>query len=77
MFSHCTSLKKINLENFNTKNVINMKGMFGYCYSLIDLDISKFNFENFPIINSMFSFCLKNLKRKINNQVNLKEEAFY
>ena len=28
MLYECSSLKQINLSNFNTKNVTNMKGMF-------------------------------------------------
>ena len=31
MFSGCCSLKELNLSNFNTKNVTNMKGMFSGC----------------------------------------------
>ena len=31
MFSRCSSLKDLNLSNFNTNNVINMKGMFVGC----------------------------------------------
>ena len=28
MFYECSSLKELNLSNFNTSNVVNMSGMF-------------------------------------------------
>ena len=31
MFNNCSSLKELNLSNFNTYNVINMEGMFNRC----------------------------------------------
>ena len=31
MFYNCSSLKKLNLSNFNTNNVTNMIGMFDGC----------------------------------------------
>ena len=31
MFFGCKNLKDLNLLNFNTENVNNMKGMFSYC----------------------------------------------
>ena len=34
MFSGCSSLKELNLSNFITNNVINMKVMFSGCSSL-------------------------------------------
>ena len=44
MFCECSSLKELNLNNFNTNNVTNMKYMFGKCSDKIKLEIkSKFN----------------------------------
>ena len=34
MFEGCSSLKSINLSNFNTKNVTNMSSMFTDCKNL-------------------------------------------
>ena len=34
MFSGCSSLKELNLSNFNTNNVTKMDGMFYNCSSL-------------------------------------------
>ena len=31
MFSECSSLKELNLSNFNTNNVTNMRYMFSGC----------------------------------------------
>ena len=31
MFCDCSSLKELNLNNFNTNNVTNMSCMFSYC----------------------------------------------
>ena len=40
MFSWCSSLKELNLSNFNTNNVTNMKEMLYECISLKDLNVS-------------------------------------
>ena len=34
MFSGCSSLKELNLNNFNTNNVTNMSYMFSGCIAL-------------------------------------------
>ena len=46
MFSGCSSLKELNLSNFNTNNVINMSCMFWECISLKELNLSNFNTNN-------------------------------
>ena len=33
----------LNLSNFNTNNVINMRGMFNKCFILTSLNLSNFN----------------------------------
>jgi len=43
MFNGCSSLKDINLSNFNTQNVINMNAMFERCSSLKEINLSNFN----------------------------------
>ena len=55
MFCGCESLKELNLSNFNTKNVTNMRYMFFRCFSLKKLDISKFNTEN---VNDILIFSM-------------------
>jgi len=43
MFSHCYSLKSINILHFNTKSIQSIKYMFSGCYSLTSIDLSNFN----------------------------------
>ena len=46
MFNWCSSLKELNLNNFNTNNVTDMEGMFCCCSSLIELNFNNFNTDN-------------------------------
>ena len=46
MFENCASLKYLNLDNFNTRNVRVMYYMFIGCKSLETLDLSSFNTDN-------------------------------
>ena len=57
MFSGCDSLTNLNLSNFNTQNVINMRYMFYYCNSLTNLNLSNFNTQNVTNMNYMFYNC--------------------
>ena len=77
MFEHCISLEKIKLENFNTVKLENMSKMFKSCLILIDLDISKFKLKRLFLADFVFSQCSKRLKKKIRNQIYLKDEAYY
>ena len=45
----------INLSNFNTSNVINMKGMFAYSEDYTKLDLSSFNTSKVVDMSYMFS----------------------
>ena len=77
MFSGCSSLKELNLNNFNTINVTNMSWMFSGCSSLKELNLINFNTNNVTDMSWMFSECLDELKLKIKSQFkNFKEEAF-
>jgi surface protein len=57
MFSGYSSLKELNLSNFNTNNVTNMKGMFSGCSSLKELNLSNFNTNNVTKMSYMFYRC--------------------
>ena len=46
MFYGCSSLKELNLINFNTNNVTDMSGMFSRCLNELKLKI-KSQFKNF------------------------------
>ena len=69
MFAGCNKLKNIKgINKFNTKKVINMKGMlinmkgmFGACNELEYLDLSNFNTANVTNMECMFCEC-NNLK---------------
>ena len=77
MFSGCSSLKELNLNNFNTNNVTDMSWMFYGCSSLKELNLINFNTNNVTNMRCMFSECLNELKLKIKSQFkNFKEEAF-
>ena len=77
MFYGCSSLKELNLNNFNTNNVTNMEHMFSGCSSLKELNLINFNTNNVTNMLYMFTGCLDELKLKIKSQSkNIKEEAF-
>ena len=57
MFYECSSLKELNLNNFNTINVTNMSWMFHGCSSLKELNINNFNTINVTNMSDMFSGC--------------------
>ena len=63
MFSGCSSLKELNLSNFNTNNVI-MWDMFSGCSSLKELNLSNFNTIHATNMGRMFSGCSDELKKK-------------
>ena len=53
----CSSLKEINLSNFNTNKVTNMCAMFNGCTSLKEINLSNFNTNNVTIMSYMFGGC--------------------
>ena len=54
MFTGCTSFTSLNLSNFNTAKVTNMKKMFSGCLSLTSLNIANFVTTNEADISNMF-----------------------
>ena len=46
MFLGCSSLKELNLNNFNTNNVTNMNDMFYRCSLLKELNLNNFYTNN-------------------------------
>lgn len=57
MFYCSHSLESVNLENVDTRNVINMSGMFDNCTKLTHIDVSRFNTEKCTDMSNMFNFC--------------------
>ena len=77
MFYGCSSLKELNLNNFNTNNVTNLIGMFEGCSSLKELNLNNFNTNNVTNMIGMFYGCSDDLKKKIKTQYkNIRKEAF-
>ena len=68
MFFGCSSLRKLDLSNFNTNKVTNMSQMFYGCSSLEELNISNFNTNNVNDFYKMFDKCSKELITKIISQ---------
>ena len=67
IFSYCSSLKKLNLNNFNTTNVTNMGGMFYDCSSLKELNLNNFNTNNVNNMSYMFDGCSSLKELNLNN----------
>ena len=58
MFSECTKLKQLDLENFKSKEVTNMSCMFIQCISLEDLiNINSLDTQNVIDMSGMFYGC--------------------
>ena len=61
MFERCSSLKELNLSNFNTNNLIAMRSMFEECSSLRELNLSNFNTDKVSYSIFMFHGCSSKL----------------
>ena len=59
MFYNCSSLKELDLNNFNTTNVTDMHSMFSGCSSLKEIDLKNFNVSKVKDMGRMFYFCEK------------------
>ncbi len=59
MFYWCTSLKEIDVSNFNTSKVTDMTYMFYHCEQITDLDLSGFDTSNVTSMSNMFAGCFK------------------
>ena len=57
MFYRCSSLKSIDISNFNTNNVTDMSLMFNECTSIKEVNLSNFNVTNVTNMYRMFFGC--------------------
>ena len=73
MFSECSSLKELNIMNFNFESLNDMSYMFNKCSSLTDLEIPKIN--NDIDVDYLFSDCNEKLKSNMAKN-NLNKSAF-
>ena len=67
MFFYCSTLKKLNLKNLNTYNVIYIGDMFSGCKLLKEVNIDEFIITNPTYETDMFQGCPKELVNKINS----------
>jgi len=73
MFFGCSSLTKVNLTNFNTRNATGLNGMFYQCSSLKKLILPNISTEGPKSMNAMFYGCSEELI----NQVKSKYKNIY
>ena len=59
MFQECSSLRKLDLSNFDTSQVTNMSYMFFDCNNLIELYLNSFDTSQVTDMGGMFSGCSK------------------
>lgn len=57
MFFACFQLTNLNVSNFDTRNVTNMKGMFDTANFLVRLDLSGFDTKNVTNVERIFANC--------------------
>ena len=57
MFNGCTSLKSLDLSNFNTEKITDMSSMFYGCISLESVNLSNFNTAECKDFGGMFFYC--------------------
>ena len=70
MFSDCSSLTSLDLSNFDTAKITDMKEVFKGCTNLTTLDISNFDTSN--VINTSDMFKIKNMSDMFGDCNNLK-----
>ena len=77
-FCNCSNLTDIEgIENLNTENVTNMRGMFFNCPNLSSLDLTNFSTGNVTDMNAMFGYCqLSSLDLTSFNTANVTEMNF-
>ena len=67
MFCQCNSLTNLNLSNFITQNVKNMRSMFDGCSSLKNLNLTNFNTQNVTNMREMFDGCSSLINLNLSN----------
>ena len=81
LFAWMTSLKNIDFENLNFKDVTNMKGMFYECSSLTSLDMSEIDTSKVTDMGDMFYGCSVlgslDLRGLVTNKVTDMSQMFY
>lgn len=65
MFYKCSNLTKLDLSNFNSQNIVNMREMFYGCSSLTYLNLSYFNIQKDIKMDDIFEGCISLKKKNI------------
>ena len=73
LFSGCSSLKKLDINNLDTSQATTMAYMFLNCSSLPELDISNFDFSHVENLTSMFLGCNNLKKLNVDNFTNMSQ----
>ena len=69
-------IEKINLSNFNIKNVTDMNGMFSECSLLKEINLSNYSTNNVKDMGCISYGCSNKVKMKIKSQMsNIKQEG--
>ena len=77
MFENCTGLRKLNINNFRTNNVVNMNSMFRKCSSLKEINLDNFDTNKISNMCSIFAECNDELKNKIKEKYkNFSKDCF-
>ena len=77
MFAKCYKIFEINLSNFDTSKVTNMKYMFYNCSSLTSLDLSNLNTSQVTNAISIFSRCSSLISLDLSNFDTSQITSFY
>lgn len=59
MFQYLTNVKSIDVNTFDTSNLVNMQGMFHLDVNLENIDVSNFNTKNVTNMYAPFKDCIK------------------
>ena len=67
MFAGCEKLTSLDVSNFNTANVDNMRSMFSNCAELGNVDVRGFKTDNVTNMSWMFAHCKKMTEIDLNS----------
>ena len=77
MFYGCSTLKQIDLSNFNTSNVVDMSRMFFNCRLLKTLDLTSFDMSKVAEVDCMFLSCSSLEEVDVSNWNTSNMKSFY
>ena len=77
MFEKCSSIKEIDISNWNMENVTSIESMFFYCKLLEKLNVSKWNTSNIQSTSYLFKYCNKLKNLDLSNWNTQKLENYY